>query len=719
MPHARLHIVAAAVAIATLAVLLVAYRAAPSFAQSAGDLDSLVFHRFQGLETDGEASYRWSKASSTIVLPQVGNARSELRLDVWYPSGDTALPLTLYSAGRPLTTVPVSGRRAINLLLADTASGDVRIELASPTWRPAGDARDLGVAVERVAWRPLEPPRPPLAQLIVLPALAAALFWLVLGAGGGRGPAVVAGLLAVPLAALAALRPLEVAPFTPRLLLLVLLAHIALFLWSALGPQGRRWRLPSRVDAVDALLLLGIGYWMLLIFQWVLYWDTGAGVRPRPGTHIVGTATLVAVAALALVPRLSSLVRRRGALASLAAGGLANGVYATWFAFRRHGPDFFIWWRAAYDFHLGRPLYRLDDLAANAYGHVFKQPPFFGMLFLPLATGDDLLHLLIFRIVSVALYVLCGWLFWRLLRPRLGGWVAAAATAIVLGLMQPAFDTLAYGQTDIVLLLLLLLALYGLRDGRHWLIGLCLALGGMAKVYPLLAGGMLLARRDWRSIGWLALWLVVLNGAAVPVMGWQNHLTYLFEVLPAIRGTTTWLENQSVNGFASRLLTHSMRTEPISSASLETIKYLAFGLGAALAIGLAALPLPRRGAGFALQFGGFATLMLLVAPAAWMHYATITALPMLALIWSSADAPLSRGRAAVFAASFALIGYGNQYTFFDGARRPGLPELALSFKFYGLVLLWCLTCQVVWSAWRSRQTVAVETPADGLQPAPG
>ena len=367
--------------------------------------NSLVFKRFQGLETEAETLYRWSQARSTIVLPQVGAASSELRLNVWYPSGSAALPLTLGAQDLPRTTAPVSGRRTLVLLYPSGGSGDMRLELSSPTWRPAGDARDLGVAIERVAWRPLGPALPPLAQLIALPALAVALFALGLRLGARIVPAMLAGLLAVPLAALAALRPLEVAPYTLRLLLGVLLAHLALVLWSAFTPEGRRWRLPTRIEPVDLLLLLGIGYWMLLIFQWYLYWDTRAGVRPRPGTHVVGTASLIAVTLLALWPRLDAAVRRRGALAALAVGSLANGAYAAWFAFRRHGPDFFIWWRAAYDFHLGRPLYKLEDLAADAYGHVFKQPPFFGMLFLPLATGDDLLYLLIFRVASIALYL--------------------------------------------------------------------------------------------------------------------------------------------------------------------------------------------------------------------------------------------------------------------------------------------------------------------------
>jgi len=58
---------------------------------------------------------------------------------------------------------------------------------------------------------------------------------------------------------------------------------------------------------------------------------------------------------------------------------------------------------------------------------------------------------------------------------------------------------------------------------------------------------------------------------------------------------------------------------------------------------------------------------------------------------SAADRPLSPARAAMVALAFALIAYGNQWTFFDGTPRPGLTALALSREFYGLVLLWAAT----------------------------
>ncbi len=135
----------------------------------------------------------------------------------------------------------------------------------------------------------------------------------------------------------------------------------------------------------------------------------------------------------------------------LALSGVAEAVYAAAFALQRHGPDFFIHWRAAYDVHLGRPLYRLDALLANHFGHAYKLPPFYAMLLLPFAAADDTFILLLHRLLNIALYVGTGALLARLLRPWLGWRRALATLGIIMGLMQPAFDTIAYGQVDILL----------------------------------------------------------------------------------------------------------------------------------------------------------------------------------------------------------------------------------------------------------------------------
>jgi hypothetical protein len=89
-----------------------------------------------------------------------------------------------------------------------------------------------------------------------------------------------------------------------------------------------------------------------------------------------------------------------------------------------------------------------------------------------------------------------------------------------------------------------------------------------------------------------------------------------------------------------------------------------------------------------LQFGVFTILMVLTVPAAWMHYQTIVILPMFALLLlAHARGGLPRWQAALLAAAYALIAYGNQWSFYDGTIMGLLTVLGVSYKFYGLLLL--------------------------------
>jgi hypothetical protein len=61
---------------------------------------------------------------------------------------------------------------------------------------------------------------------------------------------------------------------------------------------------------------------------------------------------------------------------------------------------------------------------------------------------------------------------------------------------------------------------------------------------------------------------------------------------------------------------------------------------------------------------------------------------VLLLVGSATERPLSPGLAFAIALAFGLVIYPNQWTFYDGASRPGLTALGLSREFYGPVLLW-------------------------------
>lgn len=685
-------------ALVTLVTLVLAYGAAPGVERAVGEQDPLLFRNFHEMETLGGAPYRWSKGgsrrderASAIVLPQVGRGDGVLELAVRTPEDRPPVPLTLSAGGGTLAVADVQGRRTVSVAVprAAVSHGDVRVALAAPAWTRGNDARARGVAVERVSWRPSGWTLPPVRQIWLLPALAALIALLVRRLGGRSlaariAPAVVGGLLALA----AAWRPLELAPFTHRFLIVAVLAHGALLLWTALlrPPGGDAWSLPREVTPPALLLLLAISYFMLVAYHGALCYETRR-FCPTLVTAIAGVVVLGGLLALAVW---RSPERARIALVLVAVGGVVQAAGAAVLAFRRPAVDFATLWTAARDFSLGGSLYNPAAVAANHFGAVFKVPPFYGMLLLPFARVDLRTALALDRVLDVALYLACAAVLALWLRPRLGGRVALAAAAVVLGLMQPAFDTIAYGQIDVVLLALLTGALLALRAGRPAAVGLAVALAALLKLYPLVLLLFLAARREWKAVAWTAAWLVALVGVAVAVMGGRDHLVYATEVLPRIGGGTGWVENQTVNGFLCRLLAGARRPEPVHDPFVDALSWTAF----ALVAGVSTLVAARRAepeARTALSFGLFLVVMVLAVPAAWIHYETVTILTFLLLVRSAAGHPLPPGRAAAVALAFALIAYGNQWTFFDGGPRPGLTALALSREFYGLVLLWAAT----------------------------
>src|SRR5262245_11634801 len=178
---------------------------------------------------------------------------------------------------------------------------------------------------------------------------------------------------------------------------------------------------------------------------------------------------------------------RDQALALFAAAAGAHLLYMLWFPFQRQGPDFWILFKGARDWARGGSLYDLQAIAANHFGHVFKVPPFYGMLFTPFVFQDGERILFFHRVLNTLLVgaIALSWL--RMCGLRLAS--AAGAGVLVLLNFRPIADTLAFGQIDLALLLLLILALWALRDGRNpdagrgdILAGALVALGTLFKV---------------------------------------------------------------------------------------------------------------------------------------------------------------------------------------------------------------------------------------------
>ncbi len=115
-------------------------------------------------------------------------------------------------------------------------------------------------------------------------------------------------------------------------------------------------------------------------------------------------------------------------------------------------------------------------------------------------------------------------------------------------------------------------------------------------------------------------------------MGWEMHRIYLTEVLPNIGGTTAQDQNQTISGFMARFVAAPtdaaiFRERAITWPALAISGLLGL-LGSVLALGA----LRPRSTAYALQYSQFLLLMVLVAPAAWMHYEALLFLPFGALL---------------------------------------------------------------------------------------
>jgi hypothetical protein len=673
-----------------------------------GRRDARFVIGFHEPETDiiNLTQFRWSDGDSTIALPQPPMPTPSL-ITLWLPNGrptDTVPPrVTLTSDVGKLASFafPDFRPRIYRLLLPPTARFDwaIRIDIVSDTVTPPNDARPLGVAVDTAILEPVKAP-------ITLPSLWTAICALMIGAAGfalpraaGLAPrsALIASVtLALLIAAGIWLRPLETLPFIQRFVAILLIGCIGVTLLRILLPLvPERGRFAPSISGAWLPVAMAVAWWMMPLFQLAMRGDEAPNVGLALQTLWIGAALSGALAlvgggwyvvrgrALPLAVRRVHLARL--ALTLLAVAAAAHLTYNLWYAYTRQAPDFWILFRGAREWTRGGSLYDINAVLTNHFGHVFKVPPFYGMLFVPFVTMDGLTVLLGHRIMNTVLIVATALIWLRMWRLPLVS--LSAASLLILFNFRPLADTLAYGQIDLVLLFLLTLALWALRNGRNGAAGALVALGTLFKIYPVLLLAFFVVKGHWRAlIGFVAA-MAVYNGVAIAVIGWNEHLTYLTQVLPNIGGTTSWVENQTISGFLARL-TDSPRSATIyQNEMVRLLGTLISGVAALAACVLALRPTSRDSTGYALQYGLFLLLMVLASPAAWMHYETLLIVPFGTLILHLRERTVSLPYAVAVAISFALIAYGNQWSFYDGTVHGVLTIAGVSYKFYGMLLL--------------------------------
>jgi hypothetical protein len=729
-----------AAALFAAVALAIGYARASPPALDVGGRDARFVAGFHAPETFLGPPVRWTAGDATIALPRppAGAAASiVLRLFNGRPPQYPPPVVELSADGRPLGSFAVSGgaARVVRVLVPPTGQFDwaIRLGIHSDTIVPPNDPRPLGVRVSQSALAPLGGgPRLPTAWLLVWSVALGALGYALPRSMGVRREAALAAaaLLAASLAVGVAIRPLELLPFLHRIVALIGLAYLGLWLARILtndqrpttdddretGRQGDKETAKPKLNTqhstlktsppssilhprwsvrgCDLPIYLLVAWWLGPLFQLIMTADGATGVSPAPQTVWIGGVAAALLLGLGLWrllwgrgrgPEARSSSARRAALLILGAAAAAHGVYLLWFAFQRQAPDFWILFKGAREWARGGSLYDINAVLTNHFGYVFKVPPFYGMLFVPFVFQDGERILLFHRMLNTLLLGATFWAWYRMWGLRLLS--VASVGALALLNLRPLSGTIALGQIDLALLLILTLALWALRRERDLLAGALVALGTLFKIYPVLLLGFLLVKRRWRGLAGFALGMLLFNALAVAVMGWEMHRIYLTQVLPNIGGTTAWVENQTVSGFITRLFAPPMEATIFRDRTISLLGQALSGALILLACALALRPARPDSTAYALQYSLFLLLMVLAVPAAWMHYETLLFIPFGALLLHLRDRTIGAARAAALAASFALIAYGNQWSFFDGTVMGVLTIAGVSYKFYGMLLL--------------------------------
>jgi hypothetical protein len=187
---------------------------------------------FHEPERNEQATYRWSRAESSIVFQGAGKPLSPVAVQLQLTGGPTPVEVAVRANGHEVAPLKLTPNSTAYTISVDPAwidlSGDLRLNFTSPTFKQGTDRRELGFLAD---FARVERPRglviPSLTQMLGL-LLSAALLYLLLRAVWvtPRGAGLLAGLFLLACAGVIAVQRLLLTIFTDRLVITLLIALV-------------------------------------------------------------------------------------------------------------------------------------------------------------------------------------------------------------------------------------------------------------------------------------------------------------------------------------------------------------------------------------------------------------------------------------------------------------------------------------------------------------
>src|SRR4029077_7530789 len=195
------------------------------------------------------------------------------------------------------------------------------------------------------------------------------------------------------------------------------------------------------------------------------------------------------------------------------------------------------------------------------------------------------------------------------------------------------------GQTTILTLWLLMVALYRSRRGTDISGGTALACAGLIKVFPLALLAYFAWKRRWRLLG-ATMTALIVGGIALPglVYGWQRNLTYWHEWVAAVAQPSLGVE---ALGLQSKVNDRVLSPENAQNQALRAVlwrlgaekqaRFLTVVVGSVMALAMLVFVRPTRSQQDLLIAAAWLAWIVVIAPVSHFHYHMLVLLPMTVL----------------------------------------------------------------------------------------
>jgi hypothetical protein len=259
-------------------------------------------------------------------------------------------------------------------------------------------------------------------------------------------------------------------------------------------------------------------------------------------------------------------------------------------------------------------------------------------------------------------------------------WLLAALALM----FMPVGYNFFWGQTQVLILFLMVVAMHAMETERDALAGLAIAIAGLLRAYPLLLLGYFLFRRRWRALEYGI--FATLAGALITVicLGLQQSLSFVNGANWVIRDSQTSREAViSMGPFVSRILSHLYGQPPnlwirrlASSAATAFVLYIT---------ALVSMRVPARSDPEWRIYSLWIVAAVMLSPLAWHHYLLLLIIPFVQIV---AAANLGRTSArALWAAAASYMLSSFSLALFIYFESPPRKELDLRFPWLVSALL--------------------------------